>query len=75
MNGRTAGSVLRASRAPLLVCAVVLLCGLALKTTDVFDRDGFPGANYSDIKALWPFRPIGRPVMRTPDSVGGDQLR
>ena len=53
MNGRTAGSVLRSSRLPLLVCTAVLLCGLALKTTDVFDREGFPGANYSDIKALY----------------------
>ena len=45
--------MLRSSRAPLLLCTVALLCGLALKTTDVFDRGGFPGANYSDIKALY----------------------
>ena len=31
----------------------MLLCGLGLKTTDVFDRRPFPGANYTDIKALY----------------------
>jgi uncharacterized membrane protein len=45
--------MLRSARGPLLVCLLMLLCGLALKTSDVFDRTPYPGANYTDIKALY----------------------
>ena len=45
--------MVESARGPLLVCLAMLLCGLALKTTDVFDRRPFPGANYTDIKALY----------------------